>query len=100
MTAMQFQSTTYRPASSICKIVPDRSLIPAFYLRPLHECILIYVSGTITALVGVRVLNKTSDEYWFLMKINVTVDKGDLDMKGLQPILTDYFMMRLQISSR
>lgn len=56
--------------------------------------------GIITALVGVRVLNKTSDEYWFVLKLNVTIDKGNLDMKGLQPIVIDYFMMRLQVSPR
>lgn len=58
------------------------------------------VSGTITALVGLRVLNKTSEEYWFLMKINVTVNKGDLNMKGMQPKITGYFLLRLQILPR
>lgn len=57
------------------------------------------VAGTIRAIVGIRVLNKTSEEYWFLMKFNLSQVDGNMDIKSVR-IIAEYFLVRLQIDSR
>ena len=63
--------------------------------RPYH------FTGIIAADVVILVLNKTSYEYWFLMKINTTV-KGDSvgSMGGVRPGIMDYFLVNLKVASR
>lgn len=55
--------------------------------------------GTIRSIIGIRVLNKTSEEYWFLMKFNLSYVNGDMDIRGMK-VTTEYFLVRLQIASR
>lgn len=57
------------------------------------------IAGTIRAIVGIRVLNKTSEEYWFLMKFNLSQVDGNMDIKSVR-IIAEYFLVRLQIDSR
>ena len=60
-----------------------------------------YFTGTITADVVILVLNKTSDEYWFLMKINTTVEGDNVGtMGGVRPGIMDYFLVKLKVASR
>ena len=54
---------------------------------------------TIRAIVGIRVLNKTSEEYWFLMKFKLS-QLGENPAMKEHNIMTDYFLVRLQIASR
>ncbi|XP_078363157.1 uncharacterized protein LOC144647255 [Oculina patagonica] len=57
--------------------------------------------GTIIAIVEIRVLNKTSEEYWFLMKINITVEGDNVgNMGGVKSGITDYFLIKLKVTSR
>ena len=60
---------------------------------------LLFIPGTIRAIVGIRVFNKTSEEFWFLMKFNLSHVGVNVDIKGVQ-IMTDYFLVRLQLHSR
>ena len=65
------------------------------HLRPSH------FTGTIIADVVIRVLNKTSDEYWFLLKMNTTVEGDNLEnMGGVRPGIMDYFLVKLKVASR
>ena len=60
---------------------------------------LLFIPGTIRAKVGIRALNKTSEEYWFLMKFNLSNVGGDVDIKDVKTV-TQYFLVRLWIDSR
>lgn len=63
----------------------------------------IFSAGNIHVIVSFRVLNKTSDEYWFLTKINITVADGNINVQGLNQKAkghAEYFLVRLHISSR
>ena len=65
------------------------------HLKPSH------FTGTIIADVVIRVLNKTSDEYWFLLKMNTTVEGDSVDnMGGVRPGIMDYFLVKLKVASR
>ncbi|XP_020602626.1 uncharacterized protein LOC110041660, partial [Orbicella faveolata] len=56
--------------------------------------------GTIIADVVIRVLNKTSEEYWFLMKINTMVEVDNVgNMGGVRPGMMDYFLVKLKVAS-
>ncbi|KAL9982017.1 hypothetical protein ACROYT_G010797 [Oculina patagonica] len=55
--------------------------------------------GTIHAVVGIRVLNKTADEYWFLMKVNLSYVAGNVDIPGVKTMIMDYFLVRLEVVS-
>ena len=57
------------------------------------------ITGAVHAIVGIRVLNKTLDEYWFLMKVNLSYMVGDVN-QGRIGNVTDYFLVRLEIVSR
>ena len=57
------------------------------------------IAGTIRAIVAIRVLNKTSEEYWFLMKFNLSELNGNMDVKS-PGMVTEYFLVRLQIDAR
>ena len=55
-------------------------------------------SGTIRAVVGIMVLNKTSEEYWFLMQFNVSQVSGEVDIvDGNETI--DFFLIRFHLDS-
>lgn len=57
-----------------------------------------YFSGTIRAVVGIMVLNKTSEEYWFLMQFNVSQVTGEVDIvDGNETI--DFFLIRFHLDS-
>jgi len=60
---------------------------------------LLFIPGAIRAIVGIRVVNKTSEEYWFLMKFNLSHVGGNVDFKGVQ-VMTEYFLVQLQLHSR
>ena len=65
------------------------------HLKPSH------FTGTIIADVVIRVLNKTSDEYWFLLKMNTTVEGDNVEnMGGVRPGIMDYFLVKLKVASR
>ncbi|CAH3108364.1 unnamed protein product, partial [Porites lobata] len=54
--------------------------------------------GTIRAVVGIMVLNKTSEEYWFLMQFNVSQVAGEVDIvDGNETI--DFFLIRFHLDS-
>lgn len=58
-----------------------------------------FIAGTITALVGIHVLNKTTEEYWFLMKINITVEGDSVgDMGGVKSGIMDFFLVKLKVN--
>ena len=57
------------------------------------------ITGAVHAIVGIRVLNKTLDEYWFLMKVNLSYMVGEVN-QGKIGNVTDYFLVRLEIVSR
>ena len=58
-----------------------------------------FISDTIRVIVGIRVLNKTSEEYWFLMKFNFTQVGGNVDIKDVN-VTAEFFLVRLQFDSR
>ena len=61
-----------------------------------------FIADSIQAIVSLRVLNKTSDEYWFLMKINITAADGNVKIQGFDQntrSYTDYFLVRLLLGS-
>ena len=58
-----------------------------------------FITGTIRAIVSIRVLNKTSEEYWFLMNFNLSHVSGNADIRGVK-IMAAYFLVRLRIDSR
>ena len=62
-------------------------------------CCFFFVLGTIRAIVSIRVLNKTSEEYWFLMKFNVSEVGGDVDIIDVNETI-DFFLIRLHLDSR
>ena len=64
-----------------------------------HGFISEFIAATISAIVGIRVLNKTSEEYWFLMKFDLSYMNGNVDLKGIN-IMTDFFLVRLQPNAR
>ena len=66
-------------------------LLNLTFLHVLHTIVV-----TIRAIVGIRVLNKTSEEYWFLLKSNLSQVGQNASMKDL----TDYFLVHLHIASR
>ena len=41
------------------------------------------IASTIRAIVGIRVLNKTSEEYWFLMKFNLSHVGGNMEIRDV-----------------
>lgn len=57
-------------------------------------------TGTINAVVGIRVLNKTAEEYWFLMKVNLSYVAGNENLRGVKTVIADYFLVRLEVVSR
>ena len=57
------------------------------------------LEGAIHATVSIRVLNKTLEEYWFLMKFNLSQVAGNVDIGDFN-IRTTYFLVRLQLNSR
>lgn len=60
-----------------------------------------HFTGTIIADVIIRVLNKTSEEDWFLMKINTMVEGDNVgNMGGVKPGMMDYFLVKLKVASR
>ena len=67
-----------------------------------NTCTLSYshllIAGAIRAIVGIRVLNKTSDEYWFLMKFNLSHVDGNMEIKNVN-IITEYFLIQLKTGS-
>ena len=62
--------------------------------------ILLNLTGTIDAIVAIRVLNKTSDEYWFAVKVNFSYVPGNVDLREEKTMMTDYFVVRLETSRR
>ena len=48
---------------------------------------------------SIRVLNNTSEEYWFLMNFNFSHLSGNVDIRGVK-IMAAYFLVRLRINSR
>ena len=61
--------------------------------------ILAHVSAaTIRAIVGIEVLNKTSEEYWFLMKFNLSYLDGNVDLGDVRK-RNPYFLVHLLIDS-
>ena len=69
------------------------------FFDSLYHCY--FIAAVIKVTVGFRVLNKTSDEYWFLAKFNfshVHVE-GNMDI-GKITSLTEYFLVRLLTHSR
>lgn len=58
-----------------------------------------FIPATIRAIVSIRVLNKTSEEYWFLLKFNVSEVDGNVDMKVVN-VTVDYFLVRLKLDAR
>jgi len=69
------------------------------FFDPLDHCH--FIAAAITVTVSFRVLNKTSEEYWFLTKFNfsdVHVE-GNMEIGGITS-LTEYFLVRLLTHSR
>lgn len=62
--------------------------------------ILLNLTGTIHAIVAIRVLNKTSDEYWFAVKVNFSYVPGNVDLREEKTMMTDYFVVRLETFRR
>ena len=56
-------------------------------------------AATIQATVGIRVLNKTSEEYWFLMNFNLSYLDGNVDLPYVKKE-NAHFLVHLQIFSR
>lgn len=57
------------------------------------------ISAIIRATVGIRVLNKTSEEYWFLIKFHLSRVGGNAAERDVN-IMIEYFLIRFQIASR
>lgn len=55
-------------------------------------------AATIRAIVGIEVLNKTSEEYWFLMKFNLSYLDGNVDLGDVRK-RNSYFLVHLLIDS-
>ena len=60
-----------------------------------------FIAAVIKVIVGFLVLNKTSEEYWFLTKFNFTHVhvEGNVEI-GRITSLTEYFLVRLLTHSR
>ena len=58
-----------------------------------------FFAVTIRAIAAIRVLNKTSEEYWFLIKFKLS-QLGENPTIKEQNIMTDYFLVGLQIATR
>ena len=60
-----------------------------------------FIAAVMKLIVGFRVLNKTSEEYWFLTKFNFTHAhvEGNVEM-GMIKSSTEYFLVRLLTHSR
>ena len=71
--------------------------IPNYYYFILLVCSV--TAATIQATVGIRVLNKTSEEYWFLMNFNLSYLDGNVDLPYVKKE-NAYFLVHLQIVSR
>ena len=56
-------------------------------------------AANIGAIVGIQVLNKTSEEYWFLVKFNLSLLNGNMDLRNIKKEKA-YFLIRLQIDLR
>ena len=56
-------------------------------------------AANIGAIVGIQVLNKTSEEYWFLVKFNLSLLNGNMDLRNVKKEKA-YFLIRLQIDLR
>ncbi|XP_068707581.1 uncharacterized protein [Montipora foliosa] len=56
-------------------------------------------NAAIRLLVGIVVHNKTSEEYWFLIKFNLSHVGGDVEI-GSMKMLTEYFLVRLPLAAR
>ena len=56
-------------------------------------------AANIGAIVGIQVLNKTSEEYWFLVKFNLSLLNGNMDLRNIKKKKA-YFLIRLQIDLR
>ncbi|XP_068679620.1 uncharacterized skeletal organic matrix protein 1-like [Montipora foliosa] len=54
--------------------------------------------GNYVIFVGIRVLNKSSEEYWFLVSFNASQfsESGDIDYANMT---VDYYLVRLRINS-
>ena len=79
-----------------CREIFSHSPSPLLLVIPIIlDC---YFSGTIRAVVGIMVLNKTSEEYWFLMQFNVSQVSGEVDIvDGSETI--DFFLIRFHLDS-
>ena len=75
------------------------SVLVANYSQ-LFLIILLNLTGTIHAIVAIRVLNKTSDECWFAVKVNLSYVPGNVDLREEKTMVTDYFVVRLETSRR
>ena len=56
-------------------------------------------AANIGAIVGIQVLNKTSEEYWFLVKFNLSLLNGNMDLRNIKKEKA-FFLIRLQIDLR
>lgn len=56
-------------------------------------------AANIGAIVGIQVLNKTSEEYWFLVKFNLSLLNGNMDLGNIKKEKA-FFLIRLQIDLR
>ena len=61
-----------------------------------------FFADSLQAIVSLRVLNKTADEYWFLMKINITAADENVKIQSFDQSTksyTEYFLVRLLLGS-
>ena len=60
-----------------------------------------FIAAVVTVIVGFRVLNKTTEEYWFLTKFNFSRVQVEGNMEiGRITSSTEYFLVRLLTHSR